>query len=179
MAIDATEVFLRHRQEQKLSAEQLKLLDGHVRYVRTAEESKALTATVMPKVIISASGMATGGRVLHHLAHYAPDRRNTVVMAGFQAGGTRGAALLAGAQTLRIHGRDVPVRAEIAELDMLSAHAGQDELLRWARGIPGKPGRVFIVHGEPTASDILRRLLRDNLDWDCHVAEHNETVNFP
>ena len=179
MAIDATEVFLRHQGDQKLSAEQLKLLNTHVRYVRTAEESKALTATVMPKVIISASGMATGGRVLHHLAHYAPDRRNAVVMAGFQAGGTRGAALLAGTRSLRIHGRDVPVRAEVAELDMLSAHAGQDELLRWARGIRGRPHRVFIVHGEPTASDLLRRLLRDNLDWDCHVAEHNETVELP
>jgi metallo-beta-lactamase family protein len=178
MAMNATEIFLRHQKDQRLSRNQMKLMDKDINYVRTAEESKALTASVVPKVIISASGMATGGRVLHHLAEYLPDHRSTVVMAGFQAGGTRGAALLAGASSLRIHGRDVPVRAEIAELDMLSAHAGQDELVRWAEAIKGKPRQVFVVHGEPAASDELRRLLRDKLDWDCHVAEHGETVEL-
>ncbi len=179
MAINATEIFLRHHKDQRLSRKQLKLMDSHIKYVRTAEESKVVTASVVPKVVISASGMATGGRVLHHLAEYAPDHRSAVVLAGFQAGGTRGAALLAGARTLRILGRDVPVRAEVAELDMLSAHAGQDELIRWAEAVEGKPRRVFVVHGEPAASDELRRLLRDKLDWDCHVAEHGETVELP
>lgn len=179
MAIDATEIFQRHHDDQRLSRKELELLDGQIRYVRTAEESKAVTASLVPKIIISASGMATGGRVLHHLAQYAPDRRSAILLAGFQAGGTRGATLLAGAATIRIHGRDIPVRAEIGELDMLSAHAGQDELLRWARAVKGRPKRVFIVHGEPGASDTLRRLLRDRLDWDCHVPKHGERVELP
>ena len=109
-------------------------LDGDVRYVRTGEESKALTANPMPKVIISASGMATGGRVLHHLEHYAPDPKNAILFTGFQAGGTRGAAMVAGAQSIKMHGGYVPVRAEVHNLSMLSAHADQDELLRWAGG---------------------------------------------
>ena len=179
MAIDATEIFLRHRTEQRLSRRELKKLDGHIQYVRTAEESKAVTAMLVPKVIISASGMATGGRVLHHLAEFAPDPHCTVVLAGFQAGGTRGAALLAGAKVLRIHGHDVPVKAEIAELDMLSAHAGQDELLRWAHAVAGRPKEVFIVHGEPSASDELRHLLQDRLNWNCRVPDHGEMVELP
>jgi metallo-beta-lactamase family protein len=178
MAINATEIFQRHHNDQRLSKKALSLLNGHIRYVHTAEESKALTASLVPKIIISASGMATGGRVLHHLAQYAPDRRSAVLLAGFQAGGTRGAALLAGAQTIRIHGRDIPVRATVGELDMLSAHAGQDELIRWAQAVESKPRQVFIVHGEPLASDTLRRMLRDRLDWNCRVPEHGETVDL-
>jgi metallo-beta-lactamase family protein len=178
MAIDATDIFQRHQRDQRLDRKQLKLLDGEIRYVRTAEESKAVTASLVPKIIISASGMATGGRVLHHLAQYAPDRRNAILLAGFQAGGTRGAALLAGATTIRIHGRDIPVRAEIGEMDMLSAHADQDELVRWAGAVEGKPRQVFVVHGEPDASDMLRRLLRDRLDWNCQVPEHGQTVEL-
>jgi metallo-beta-lactamase family protein len=130
----------------------------------------------MPKVIISASGMATGGRVLHHLAHYGPDSRNTIVFAGFQAGGTRGAAMIEGALSVRIHGTEVPIRSEIKHLDMLSAHADREELLRWARGLERPPARAFMIHGEPDASDVLRRHLRDALGWHCVVPEHGSTI---
>ena len=110
-----------------------------VRYVRTAEESKSLTANPIPKVIISASGMATGGRVLHHLEHYAPDPKNAILFTGFQAGGTRGASMVAGAEKVKMYGAYVPVRAEVHDLSMLSAHADKDELLRWAQGFKMPP----------------------------------------
>jgi metallo-beta-lactamase family protein len=142
------------------------------------EDSKALTANSMPKVIISASGMATGGRVLHHLKHYAPDPKNTILFAGFQAAGTRGAQMLAGAEAVKIHGSYVPVRAEVKKLDMLSGHADADEIVRWLRGFEIAPRMTFITHGEPTASDALRRRIQDELNWRCAVAEHGQTVEL-
>ena len=123
----------------------------------------------MPKLIISASGMATGGRVLHHLKIYAPDPRNTILFAGYQAGGTRGAALIAGAERVKIHGEYIPVRAEVQNLTMLSAHADQSELLRWLGGFEKAPRRVFIVHGESSASETLRIAIGDTLGWDCET----------
>ena len=101
----------------------------------------------MPKVIISASGMATGGRVLHHLKRYAPDAKNTILFSGFQAGGTRGAAMMAGAESVKIHGEYVPVRAEVKNLDMLSAHADADEILRWLHGFKAPPQADTMTHG--------------------------------
>jgi len=120
-------------------------------------------------VIISASGMATGGRVLHHLKVYVHDPRNTILFAGFQAGGTRGAAMLRGAERIRIHGDDYRVRAEVRHLSMLSGHADRDEILRWLGGFRRPPRQVFIVHGEPEASEALRIAIRDSLGWDCRV----------
>ena len=115
--------------------------------MRDARDSKDLTANPMPKVIISASGMATGGRVLHHLRHYAPDPKNTILFAGFQAGGTRGAAMVAGAQTVKMFGEYVPVRAKVENLEMLSAHADCDELMRWLKTAKTPPKTVFVTHG--------------------------------
>jgi metallo-beta-lactamase family protein len=178
MAIDATEIFLRHVQDQRLGPAALKQLDGHVRYVHTDEESKALTASPMAKVIISASGMASGGRVLHHLKHYAPDPRNAILFAGFQAGGTRGAAMVAGAQTIKMHGAYVPVRAEVHNLSMLSAHADKDELQRWAAGFQRAPKTAFIVHGEPQGADALRHALEEKRHWNCVVPDHGQTVEL-
>lgn len=176
MAIDATDIFLRHREDHRLSPEELATLNGGVRFILTAEESKALSANPIPKVIISASGMATGGRVLHHLQHYAPDPKNSIVFAGFQAGGTRGAAMVAGADFIKIFGQQLPVRAEVQNLSMLSAHADRDELLRWARGFQSAPRQAFIVHGEPQAADTLRLTLTDALGWNAKVPEHWEQV---
>ena len=123
----------------------------------------------MPKVIISASGMATGGRVLHHLKFCAPDRRNTILFAGYQAGGTRGDAMIAGAKRIKIHGSYYPVEAEVRNLTMLSSHADRDEILCWLRGFVEPPRKVFIVHGEPAASEALRVAIGDELGWDCEV----------
>lgn len=179
MAIDATDIFVRHPKDHRLSSDQLSLLDGAVSYVQTAQESKDLSANPLPKVIISASGMATGGRVLHHLKHYAPEPKNSVVFAGFQAGGTRGAAMVAGAPFIKLFGGEVPMRAEVRNLSMLSAHADRDELLRWARGFKTAPRQTFVVHGEPQAADALRMALKDDeLNWDAKVPDHMEEINL-
>ncbi len=178
MAIDATNIVRNHNADHRLGAEQVKALDGHVRYVRTSEESKALTANPIAKVIISASGMATGGRVLHHLAHYASDPRSAIVFAGFQAGGTRGAAMIAGATRIKMHGRYLPVRAQVHNLSMLSAHADQAELLRWARGFTQAPRHTYVVHGEPASADTLRHTLEEELHWTCTVPDLGQTVTL-
>jgi len=178
MAIDATDIFRRHADDHRLRDDALAAMDGNVRYVRTGTESKALTANPVPKVIISASGMATGGRVLHHLEHYAPDPRNTILFTGFQAGGTRGAAMVAGATEVKMHGVHIPIRAEVLNMPMLSAHADQAELIRWASAMRRAPRQTFIVHGEPQSADTLRQQLQERLGWSCTVAEHLQTVTL-
>ena len=176
MAIDATEIFTRHVTDQKLPPGKLRDLGKNILFVRTGDESGKLTADPTPKVIISASGMATGGRVLYHLEHYAPDAKNTILFTGFQAGGSRGAAMMAGADFIKMHGKHIPVRAEVACLSMLSAHADRNELLRWAQGIKTPPRQVFIVHGEPTGADVLRQSLEEKLRWSCMVPEMGQQV---
>ena len=122
--------------------------------------------------------MVTGGRILHRLKRYAPDHRSTIVMAGYQAGGTRGAALLKGAEAIKIHGEYVPVRAEVVSLDMLSAHADQHELLRWLGGFQAAPRQCFVVHGEAESADRFRLKLAEQLGWNVRVPEHRERVEL-
>ncbi len=174
MAASASEMLYRHASEHKLAQADYEAACATVKYVSNTEASKGLSADQEPKVIVSASGMATGGRVLHHIAAFAPDVRNTLLFSGFQAAGTRGRKLLDGAADVRIHGQWVPVRAEVAELPMLSAHADADELLRWLRGFKRRPQRVFIVHGEPDASEALRERIGRELQWDAVVPQQNE-----
>ena len=179
MAVDASEIFCKHLGDHKLSAQQCRAACGVARYIRSVEESKALNADPMPKIIISASGMATGGRVLHHIVNYAPDRKNTILFAGFQAGGTRGAAMTAGAESVKIHGQYVPIRAAVRNLHMLSAHADADEIMTWLRKFKASPRRTFITHGEPAAADALRRRIEEELHWPCSVPEYREGVELP
>lgn len=174
MAINASNLLCSFLPDHKLSERECRLSCGIAHYVRDVEESKALDRNVMPKVIISASGMATGGRVLHHLKHFAPNPANTILFAGFQAGGTRGAAIVGGATSVKIHGQYVPIRAEVANLQMLSAHADSDELLAWLRNFSQAPTRTYVTHGEPNASDALRRRIEEELKWDCEIPEHLE-----
>jgi metallo-beta-lactamase family protein len=148
------------------------------RYVRDAEESKALDRDPMPKIILAASGMATGGRVLHHLKALAPDPRHTIVFAGFQAAGTRGAAMVSGAPTVKIHGAYVPVRAEVKNLGMMSAHADREELLPWLSKFEAPPHLTCITHGEPVASDALRLAIEERLGWSVRVPEHLERIDL-
>jgi metallo-beta-lactamase family protein len=142
--------------------------------VADPEESKRLDADPKPKIIIAGSGMATGGRVLHHIKAYAPDPRHTILFAGYQAAGTRGAELVAGAEEIKIHGQHWPVRAEVRNLDMLSAHADAEELIDWLRHFKRAPKKVFIVHGEPDAADALRRRIEDQLGWPVVLPETNQ-----
>ena len=171
LAINATEVFANHPDDHRLTVEQAEAACALPRYVRDPEESKRLDADPVPKIIIAGSGMATGGRVLHHLKVYGPDPRHCILFSGYQAGGTRGAAMLAGAETIKIHGQEWPIKAEVRNLDMLSAHADAGEIIAWLKALQRPPRQVFIVHGEPEASDALRQRIEDELDFDCVVPE--------
>ena len=172
MAIKATEIFSRFHKEHRLAAGECELIDEMTTYVRTAEESIELTKRKGPSIIISASGMASGGRVLHHMKGLIGDRRNSIVFVGFQAPGTRGAALVGGADKVKIHGEYHTVRAEIHHLDALSAHADGDEIMAWLGKMNLPPRHTFITHGEPAAADAMRLRLRDELGWQCSVPEY-------
>jgi metallo-beta-lactamase family protein len=176
MAIDATEVLGRFAAEHRLSADDGRAIGQVAALVRSAEESKALDRIREPAIILAASGMATGGRVVHHLKVFAGDARNTILFSGFQAGGTRGASMVAGARAVRIHGESVAVRAEVTQLDSASAHADADELIAWLRQMPGSPRRVFVTHGEPLASDALRQRIQGDLGWQASVPEYRDEV---
>jgi metallo-beta-lactamase family protein len=126
-------------------------------------------------VILSASGMATGGRVLHHLALRAGDHRNMIILTGYQSPGTRGATLAAGARSVRIHGHDVEVKAEVVQLQSASAHADASQLVAWLRTMPQAPDQVYVVHGELGASDELRKRIKQDLGWRAIVPEHGST----
>jgi metallo-beta-lactamase family protein len=172
MAIDATALYREFRAEHRISEEECRRMCSVAEVTTTAEASKALDRRTGPMIILSASGMATGGRVVHHLKAFVGDERNLVLLTGFQAGGTRGAALVAGAATIRIHGQEFPVRAQIGQLQASSAHADADEVLAWMRDLPQAPRRVFVTHGEPGASDTLRQRIEHELRWPALVPEH-------
>lgn len=171
MAIDATDLLRAHRADHRLTDDQCNGACHIATYVRDVEQSKLLTANPLPKVILAGSGMATSGRVLHHLKSFGPDRRNTILLSGFQAAGTRGRSLAEGAKELKIHGQWVTIAAEVSSLDMLSAHADAGEILRWLSGFQRPPGKVFIVHGEPHAADALRMRITDRFGWPCVIPQ--------
>lgn len=178
MAVDATNIYHRHRTEHRLTEEQCKSMCRTAKFVNSVEESKALNNKRGPMILISASGMLTGGRVLHHLKAFAPDARNTILLSGFQSGGTRGAALTAGAETVKIHGEQVPIRAEVATVSNLSAHADYVEMLDWLGHFSGPPKQTFITHGEPAAADALRRSIEEKMKWQCTVPEYQERASL-
>jgi metallo-beta-lactamase family protein len=142
---------------------------GQVHEIRRAEDSKTLADAPVPSIIVSASGMATGGRVLHHLARALPDPRNSVVLVGFQAAGTRGRRLADGCTELKMLGRSVPVRADVDVIDAFSVHADRRELLDWLGAAPDVPGQIFVVHGENAASESLRAAIESELAWPARV----------
>jgi metallo-beta-lactamase family protein len=148
------------------------------RTIATPQESKQLTQSRMPAIVISASGMATGGRVLHHLKAGLPDSRNTVLFVGYQAEGTRGRQLVDGAKTVKIHGEMIPVQARIEHVESMSAHADVNEILRWLGGFTRAPRRTFIVHGEVSAMEALAQTVRSRLGWDTYMPRHLEKVDL-
>jgi metallo-beta-lactamase family protein len=178
MARDATELLTRHAAELCIDPAEWREATRDVTITNSVEESKAIDRRNGPMIIVAASGMATGGRVIHHLKVFAPDHRNTILFAGFQAPGTRGQAMVDGARTIRIHGADVPVRAEVRMLPGLSAHADEAELLQWLGSFERPPVETFLTHGEPLASDMLRRAVQDRLGWSCRAPEHMEQVRL-
>lgn len=178
MAISATDLLCEHLSDHRLTPQVCREACDIAVYTREVEESKAITTSPYPKVVISASGMATGGRVLHHLKSFAPDKKNSIVFSGFQAAGTRGRAMVEGAGEIKIHGRWIPVAAEVANLPMLSAHADGNELIRWLRGFQRPPRRVFIVHGEAQASETLRSRIDQELGWDAVVPRQGQVFEL-
>jgi metallo-beta-lactamase family protein len=178
MATDVTALYRKYSKSHRLTSAHCYQVCADATFVNTPDDSKALDVQSFPKVIISASGMATGGRVLHHIKAYGGDRRNSIVFAGYQAAGTRGEALLNGAKEVRIHGQYVEILAEVVQLDNLSAHADYREILSWLGNFSEPPQRTFITHGDPSQADALRHHIENRLQWACHVPEYLETVSL-
>jgi metallo-beta-lactamase family protein len=179
VAGDLTEIYRRHAEEHNPGAG--KILDAMLTekgygVVRTVAESKALNGRRGPMIIIAGSGMATGGRVLHHLKVRLPDARTTVLLAGHQGAGTRGRMLQEGVKQIRIFGQWVPVHARVVSIEGLSGHADRDEIVAWLRGFARAPSMTYVVHGEPPAAEGLARAIREQLGWSVRVAGHEETV---
>ncbi|HXY24318.1 MAG TPA: MBL fold metallo-hydrolase [Candidatus Acidoferrum sp.] len=184
MALSATDLYMKHKEDHDLEfvreegaegkGDPLNVHEFHL--TRSAEESKAINNVKTPCIIISASGMVSGGRVLHHMVQRLPDPRNAVILAGFQAEGTRGRALQEGAKTLNIFGQAVPVCAEIVEMGQFSAHAGKSELLRWLAALPSPPKQTYLTHGEPQAAQALQAAIQEKFKWKVVVARYLDMV---
>ncbi|HEY8353462.1 MAG TPA: MBL fold metallo-hydrolase [Methylophilaceae bacterium] len=178
MAVDATEIFVNHCDLHQLSPSQCRMVANSARMVNSVEESQSLNTIGHPVIILSASGMASGGRVVHHIKAFGPDPRNTILFAGFQAAGTRGAMMLAGVESVKIHGEYVPINAEVAQISNLSAHADYSEIMEWLHHFEKPPAMTFIVHGEPVAADALRHRIEETMRWEVTVPDYLETVEL-
>lgn len=184
MAIKAVEIFLKHDEEYTDETREMIRKYGSplqwpgFTFASTPEESKRINASTMPSIIISSSGMVTGGRILHHLAQRLPDPRNLVLFIGFQAPGTRGFAIKNRAQEVKIFGDFVPIRAQTAALEQFSDHADPPELLQWLRTFRNQPAITYLVHGEPDASGQLRDLMTKELGWNVQVAQYKEKAEI-
>jgi metallo-beta-lactamase family protein len=176
MAIGVTKLLHAYPDAHRLSPEECAATCAIARFASTVEESKRVLALREPKIVIAASGMASGGRVLHHLKALAPGAENTIAFTGFQAGGTRGAALLAGADIVKIHGEYHPVRARVRMIENLSAHADQPEILDWLGRLGHAPRRIFVNHGEPDAADALRLRIEEEVRWSAYVPDYLGSV---
>ncbi len=178
MAIDATDLFCRYPKIHKLSEKDCRRMCQVAQYIRLATESKHLNTLTDPMIIISASGMAEGGRILHHLKAFLPYERNAVLFTGFQAAGTRGEALVSGKKEIRIHGEMIPVQAEVMNLTNLSAHADQSEILTWLKQSEAAPQKCFVTHGEPESAQTLRTMIEDKLGWNAIVPKYLESFEL-
>jgi len=175
MARSATQLFVKYHELHRLDAALSKEVCELPIYVNSKEESQAIDAIKTPKIIISASGMLEGGRVLHHIKIFAPDEKSTIIFAGYQAAGTRGADLINGKASIKVFGETVPVRAEVKVLSNMSAHADYEEILDWLSHFNHHPQKVFITHGEPEAASALKEKIEDKYGWKCMVPEYMYT----
>jgi metallo-beta-lactamase family protein len=185
MAISVTGLYAAHPEDHKLEFQREESNGNHdplnlqgVHMTRSVEDSKKINDVVSPCIIISASGMATGGRILHHLARRLPDSRSTVLIVGYQAEGSRGRALLDGAKYVRIFGEEVPVKANVVDMGQLSAHAGKSELLRWLSGFQAPPRQAFLVHGEPPALESLRDAVVKQFQWNVTIPAYLQSFDL-
>jgi metallo-beta-lactamase family protein len=185
MAVSAFEIFAKHSEEHDVEMSRIErngqnpLNTSNVQFVRTVEDSKRIGGHHFPSIIISANGMATGGRILHHLLQRLPDSRNSIVFVGFQAAGTRGRTLSEGARQVKIFGEEYPVRAEVHTLSGFSAHGDYEEILHWLDGFTSPPRRVFLVHGEPHAMEAMRQHIESKFNtWRVHAPQYLEKVDL-
>lgn len=175
MAINVTDVFRNRISDQNLTARLLALQHKPIfqpqklQICESREQSKAINKQKGPAIIISASGMATGGRILHHLEQRLPEPENTILFIGYQAAGTRGRTILEGSPSVKMHGREVPIRAKIESISGFSGHADYNEILAWLMGLNKAPVKIFIVHGEPEASNAFAEKIRTHYGWDVEV----------
>ncbi len=178
MAVNATDIYDDCSDSHRIDCDYLRKVFDSVTYVNSVEDSKELNLNREAKVIISASGMATGGRVVHHIKAFGPDRNNMILFAGYQAAGTRGRKLLEGMDIIRIHGEDVKIRCDVAQLSNMSAHADYREMLNWLGNLERGPKNTFITHGEENAADAMRERITHEMKWDCHVPAYMESVDL-
>lgn len=178
MAVNATDIYEDCSDSHRIDCDYLSKVFDKVNYVNSVADSKELNLNRNSKVIISASGMATGGRVVHHIKAFAPDPKNMILFAGYQAAGTRGRKILEGMDRVRIHGEDVKIRCEVAQLSNMSAHADYREILDWLGSIDRPPQNTFITHGEENAADAMRERIANELGWDCHVPDYMESADL-
>jgi metallo-beta-lactamase family protein len=178
MATSVTDLFRASTSDHLLPPDKCEDVCREARFVRSVDESRELGDRRDPMVIISASGMATGGRILHHLKSLAPDPRNTILLPGFQAAGTRGDSLARGVDTIKLHGVRVPVRARVHQLDIFSAHADQQGLLDWLAACERPPQHVFVTHGEPVAADTIRQLTEERLGFSASAPELGDSIDL-
>ncbi len=179
MALEGIEFYERRANELDPELASMRRATPRFTAVESAEESKRLVRTPGPAIVIASSGMATGGRVVHHLFAELPYERNTVLFVGYQAAGTRGRQLIEGAHHVRIYGQEVPVRARIAKINGMSSHADVGEILRWLRTFPQAPKMTYLVHGEPVVQDALKARIQKELSWNVEIPAHGQTVELP
>lgn len=178
MATNVTQLYSDYPNAHSMGLSHAEEIFSIANYVRDADESRLLSARKGPMIIISASGMATGGRVLHHLKAFAPYANNLILLSGYQAAGTRGSALAQGAERIKIQGEYIEVRAKVTSLENFSAHADASEIIQWLKTAKQKPKKIFITHGEPVASDGLRRSITEALNWNCIEPEYRDSVDL-
>ena len=178
MAVDASEIFQLHCNEHRLNPQQCAEMFADVHMVNSIEQSQALNHMRQPMILLAASGMASGGRVVHHIKAFAGNPRNTILFVGFQAAGTRGAAMVNGANEVKIHGEYIPIKARIASMTSLSAHADYVEILQWLKQFKQAPKLTFVTHGEPVAADAMRLHIEEQLKWQTCVPDYLQKVNL-
>jgi metallo-beta-lactamase family protein len=178
MSASATLLYQKHHRLLKISAAESQELTEAVTIVASPKQSAALIKSDRSKIVIAASGMATGGRVLNHLIKMGPNAHNTIVMPGYQVPGTRGSTLISGSKELKIHGQFVPINAQVIQLAGLSGHADSDALMAWMRAFKSAPSTTYVVHGEPEASDALRKRIKNELGWDVCAPEHGQCEGY-
>lgn len=178
MAVDATRIFCQYKNEYRMTQDECYQIGKIATYVNTPENSKEIDKNRMPKIIISASGMVTGGRVLFHIKSYASESKNTILFTGYQAVETRGRRIIEGEREIKLLGQTVPILADIQVIDSISAHADYVEILNWLENFKKPPKKIFIVHGEQSSAVSLKNKIKERFGWDCELPEYLQTIQL-